>query len=355
MRSRFASWFTSSPPTVGVEIGARRVTAVSIGEHGGKPMVSAHATETLPEGLVAPALNQPNIADRAAVSTALGRVLSQIGGRPGRVALVVPDGAAKVSLVKFDKVPPKAEDLAQLIRWQVKKTVPFPLEQAQVTWTRGATDAAGGVEFVVAIARRDIIEEYEAVCQAANAQAGLVDLATLNLINLALLADPSLAGGAGSARGAGRANAAATAGVSDATDVAEVDPAGALPIDWLLVHVGADSSTVAIVRGAQVLFFRNRPSDAEGHLNDLVHQSAMYYEDRLGGPGFSRVLVTARDVPESQASEVEELYRGLAERSGDRVEVLDPRGAAGIAHGISPSPELLSALAAPVGVVLRET
>ena len=54
------------------------------------------------------------------------------------------------------------------------------------------------------------------------------------------------------------------------------------------------------------------------------------------------------------AVEVEELYRGLAERIGDRVEALDPRAAAGIAHGISPSPELLSALAAPVGVVLRE-
>jgi type IV pilus assembly protein PilM len=352
MKSRFASWFTSSPPTVGVEIGARRVTAVSMGEHGGKPMVAAHATEVLPEGLVAPALNQPNITDRAAVSAALGRVLSQIGGRPGRVALVVPDGAAKVSLVKFDKVPAKAEDLGQLIRWQVKKSVPFPLEQAQVTWTRGATDASGGVEFVVAIARRDIIEEYEAVCQAANAQAGLVDLATLNLINLALIGDPSLAGSA-SGIGAGRGNAGAAAqGVHDGSPA---DPAAALPIDWLLVHVGADSSTVAIVRGAQVLFFRNRPADAEGHLNDLVHQSAMYYEDRLGGPGFSRVLVAARDVPEAHATEVEELYRGLAERSGDRVEALDLGAAAGIAHGISPSPELLSALAAPVGVVLRET
>jgi hypothetical protein len=246
--------------------------------------------------------------------------------------------------VKFDKVPAKAEDLGQLVRWQVKKSVPFPIEQAQVTWTRGATDNAGGVEFVVAIARRDIIEEYEAACQAANVQAGLVDLATLNLINLALIGDPSLAG-------AGASSAAAKAqGVHDGSP----DPASALPADWLLVHVGADSSTVAIVRGAQVLFFRNRPADAEGHLNDLVHQSAMYYEDRLGGPGFSRVLVTARDVPESHAGEVEELYRSLAERVGDRVEALDPRAAAGIAHGISPSPELLSALAAPVGVVLRE-
>jgi Tfp pilus assembly PilM family ATPase len=334
-RSSFASWFASPPPTVGVEIAARRVTAAVVGDRAGQPLVTAHATERLPDGLVVPALNQSNITDRAAVAGAVGRVLAEVGGRSARVALVVPDGAAKVSLVRFDKVPPRAEDLAQLIRWQVKKSVPFPIDHAQVTWTRGA-DAAGRAEFLVAIARRDIIEEYEAACQAANTQAGLVDLATLNLINLALLSDPSLA--AVSPNGGARTSQDAAA-----------------PVDWLLVHVGADSSTIAIVRGAHVLFFRYRPADSEGHLSDLVHQTAMYYEDRLGGPGFSRVLVIARDVPDQLAAEVDHLYRGLAERIGDRVEALDVRGAAALADRIAPAPELLNALAAPVGLVLRET
>jgi type IV pilus assembly protein PilM len=342
-KTRALSWFASPPPSVGLEIAASRVTAVSIAEQGGRPMVMAHATERLPEGLVVPALNQPNITNRAAVTAAVNRVLGQIGGRPSRIALVIPDGAAKVSLVRFEKLPPKAEDLEQLIRWQVKKTVPFPIEQAQITWTRGATDATGAVEFVVSLARRDIIEEYEAVCQAANAQAGLVDLATVNLINLALLADPTL-------------SAAAAPTTPASTDAVATSLAGSSvnAIDWLLVHVGADSSTIAIVRGEQVLFFRNRPSDAEGRLSDLVHQTAMYYEDRLGGPGFSRVLVTARDVPDALVDEVDQLYRGLAERIGDRVEGLDVRGAAGLADRIQPAAELLSALAAPVGLVLRE-
>jgi len=336
--SRFAAWFASPPPSVGVEIAARRVTAVALGSHAGKPVVTAHATERLPDGLVVPALNQSNIVDRAAVTAAVGRVLAQIGGRPGRVALVVPDGVAKVSLVKFDKVPARADDLGQLIRWQVKKTVPFAIEQAQVSWTRATQDVAGGVEFLVSLARKDLIEEYEAVCLAAGAQPGLVDLATLNLINLALLADPSL-------DGPSREAAGLTPG----------DPAASGALDWLLVHVGADSSTIAIIRGAEVLFFRNRPADAEGHLSDLVHQTAMYYEDRLGGPGFSRVLVTPRDVPEALATEIDQLYRGLAERIGDRVEALDVRGAATLADRISPAPELLHALAAPVGLVLRGT
>jgi len=327
-RSGLQSWFTSPPPSIGVEIGAARVTAVAVTDQNGKPTVTAHATERLPAGAVVPSLNHPNIVDRATVAAAVGRVLGQLGQRVTRLALVIPDAATKVSLVKFDKLPAKADDLAQLMRWQVKKSVPFPIEQAQISWTAGTTDAAGGSEFVVVLARRDIIEEYESVCRVGNVHAGMVDLATFNLINLALASTPSL------------------------TPAAEITPGE--PQDWLLVHVAADSSTIAIIRGARLLFFRNRPSDAEGRLSDLVHQTAMYYEDRLGGPGFSRVLVTARDVPPEAASEVEQLYRGLAERAGDRVEALDLRGAAPLSDRIAPGPELLQALAAPVGAVLRE-
>jgi type IV pilus assembly protein PilM len=322
------SWFTSPAPSIGVEIGAARVTAVAMTDQGGKPVVTAHATERLPEGAVVPSLNHANIADRATVAAVVGRVLGQLGQRITRVALVIPDAATKVSLVKFDKLPAKADDLAQLVRWQVKKSVPFPIEQAQVSWSAGPTDASGGSEFVVVLARRDIIEEYEAVCRVGSVHAGIVDLATFNLINLALAANPALSSALENTQGA--------------------------PQDWLLVHVAADSSTIAIVRGSRLLFFRNRPADAEGRLSDLVHQTAMYYEDRLGGPGFSRVLVTARDVPAEAAAEVEQLYRGLAERAGDRVDALDLRGAAPLSDRIAPGPELLQALAAPVGAVLRE-
>ena len=148
------SWFTSPPPSIGVEIGAARVTAVAITDQGGKPVVTAHATERLPAGALVPSLNHANIADREAVAGAVGRVLGQLGQRITRIALVIPDAATKVSLVKFDKLPAKADDLAQMVRWQVKKSVPFPIEQAQVSWSAGPTDATGGSEFVVVLARR---------------------------------------------------------------------------------------------------------------------------------------------------------------------------------------------------------
>jgi Tfp pilus assembly PilM family ATPase len=62
------------------------------------------------------------------VVDALRRALERTGLRSvGRVALVVPDSVARVTLLTFDKLPPKASDLDQLIRWQLKKATPFPI------------------------------------------------------------------------------------------------------------------------------------------------------------------------------------------------------------------------------------
>jgi type IV pilus assembly protein PilM len=317
-RAVLPRWLSSPPPTVGLEFAPRRVTAVSVARARGGAVVAAHATESLPAGALVPALNAHNVADRAAVEAAVSRVLAAVG-RPHRVGVVLPDSVAKVSLVRFDQAPAKASDLDALIRWQVRKAVPFPLERAQLTWTDGVTLPEGGREAVVALMRRDIVEEYEAVCAAAGAHAGLVDLASFNLVNLALLSDlgPVLSG------------------------------AG----DWLLVHVTSDYSTLAIVRGDRLVLYRNRLADAEGHLADLVHQTAMYYEDRLGGTGFSRVLVAGREEDLAGAGDLRTALEG---RLRSPVEPLDLRRTAALADRIDAPADLLAALSAPVGLVLRE-
>ena len=55
-------------------------------------------------------------------------------------------------------------DLDQLIRWQVKKSTPFPVDDACLTYTAGA-NYAGGREFIVVVSRRETIREYEGVCE----------------------------------------------------------------------------------------------------------------------------------------------------------------------------------------------
>jgi len=312
--SFLASLREASGPSVAVELAGHRVSAASLEWRGGRPVVAAHAIEPLPPGALVPSLTADNVHDRAAVAAALGRVFDRLGGHPRRIGLVVPDLVAKVSLVRFEKVPPGAQDLEQLVRWQVRKTAPFPIEEAQVSYVP-ALRAEDGQEFVVSLARRHVIEEYEQVCADAGAHAGIVDLATFDVINAVL------AGGA-----------APTA-------------------DWLLVNVAADSASIAIVRGEHLIFFRNRAADTDGTLADLVHQTAMYYEDRLKGGGFARILLAGGGHP---AAEVDQVRRSLEERLTTPVEMVDPRTAAALTDRIIAAPALLDTLAPLVGMLLRE-
>jgi type IV pilus assembly protein PilM len=315
--NRRGSWFSSPPPSVAVEIGAGRVTAVVLGTVDGAPAVTAQATERLPDGLVAPSLTTPNLTDKAAVAAAVARVLQSVGVSRGRVAVVVPDGAAKVSVVRFEKVPSKAEDLAQLVRWQVRKSVPFPPEQSQVSWTPGVADA-NGVDYVVTVARQDIVADYEQAVAAAGVQVGLVDLATFNLMNLLLAGDPAAARG-----------------------------------DWLLVNVTPDASTMLIVRDGALLLFRHRPIDGDGSLADLGHQTSMYYEDRLNGQGLARAVLAARDLGAGTLGDLQALGQALEQRLGKAVVEIDPRALVRIAAESTSGGER-AAIAAPIGILLRE-
>jgi type IV pilus assembly protein PilM len=315
--ARLPSFLVSPPPSVGVEIAADRVTAVSIAKQGGGWIVAGHGTERLAPGVVTPALNAGNVHDRPALAAAIRSAFDKLGARPRRVALVVPDTAAKLSLLRFEKVPP-ASDLDQLIRWQVRKAAPFKPEDAQISWVPAAPVAGGGREYLVTMARRDIVESYMTACADAGAAAGAVDLASLNLINAAL------ASGAGGT------------------------PAG----DWLVVHVASDYATLAIVRNGELIFFRTRQLSADGDLADVVHQTAMYHEDRLGGEKFARVVLSG--VAMRGVEVTERVRRGLEERMGVRVEQLDFRGSAAIRDRIAAAPELLDTLAPAIGILLRE-
>jgi type IV pilus assembly protein PilM len=302
-------------PDIALEIEAAHVSAVRLTWRGGDATIAAHAHEPFAPGLVTPSLATTNISDMPAVARAIAQALSRLGVRARRVALVVPDTVAKVSLVRFETVPPKRDDLHELVRWQIKKTAPFPIEDAVVTFTPGAALAGGGQEFVVAAARRDNIAQYEQVCALAGVHAGLVDLSTFSILN-GVLASRTI-------------------------------PAG----DWLLVHVTATYTTLTVIRDGHLILFRNRVDDAEGTLADLVHQTSMYYEDRLQGAGFGRVLLAGGAAGVGGAAG---LRQNLEERLGLTVEPVDPRAAAALVDRINASPELLDTLAPLVGILVRE-
>src|SRR5262249_40621641 len=142
----------TSGPTVAVEVAAHQVSAAGIEYRSGTAIVSAHATEPLPPGALVPSLTANNVHNRQVVVDGIRRGPER-PGRPGRIVLALPDLIAKVSFVRFEQPPSRPADLDQLVRWQVRKTAPFAVEDAQVSFAPGIK-ATDGQEFVVALARR---------------------------------------------------------------------------------------------------------------------------------------------------------------------------------------------------------
>jgi type IV pilus assembly protein PilM len=312
--SLFASWLASPPPDAAIEIAPERVSVAVVAARSRGLVVQAYASEPLPPGTVVASLTSLNVHNRPLVSAALRTALDRASIRPRRVALVIPDLTAKVSLVRFDTIPARREDLDQLVRWQVKKASPFPIEEAVVTWTPAARHADNSAEFLVVSARRDIVAEYEAVCNEAKVYAGLVDVSTLGILNLLL-------GG---------------------SDVPQAD--------WLVVHLRPDYTSIVIMRGEHVIFFRNRPEGDQASIADLVHQTAMYYQDRLQGQRFARVFLGGSG---RVGGAVDSARTNLEERLGVSVEPIDPSQTATLTDRIAITPDLMDVLGPLVGMAFR--
>ena len=311
--SILASWLASPPLEAALEISPAAVSVAVLGGRSSSPVVQGYAVEPLPPGAVTPSLTSGNISDPDTVARAVSSACQSLGLKPKRIALVIPDVAAKVSLVKFEQTPPKREDLNQLIRWQVKKSTPFPVDDACLTYTTGAR-SANGSEFVVVIARREIVREYESVCERVGIEAGLIDISTFGVINLFLSSNLGAAG------------------------------------DWLVVHMRPEYTSIAILRRDDLLFFRNRAEGDAEALEDVVHQTAMYYQDRLEGRGFSRILLGG--IGRLQG-EVDLARRNLEARMGTVVEPIDPTRGAALTDRIHATPELMATLSPLVGMLLR--
>ena len=144
--------------------------------------LAAVAKANLAENAVMPSLKPGNLADRVAVLAALRRVLEQVAGRaPGRNAdltLIIPDAAVRVLLLDFDTLPTKLSEALPIVRFRLKKLVPFEAEDAMVSFQVMSTTRSVVRVLAVAIPR-DVLSEYETLAREAGYEPGAVLPSTL--------------------------------------------------------------------------------------------------------------------------------------------------------------------------------
>lgn len=157
--------------------------------------LSAVARIHLAEGAVAPGLKPGNVVDRAGVVAAIREALDQIGERSNtrdaNVTVVIPDSAVRVLLLDFESLPSRAAEALPLVRFRLKKLLPFDADDAMVTYQ--VMSSSKSIVRVLAVAiPRDVLTEYESAVREAGFEPGAVLPSTLACLAAADATEPIL-------------------------------------------------------------------------------------------------------------------------------------------------------------------
>jgi type IV pilus assembly protein PilM len=116
--------------------------------------------------------------------------LGSLGGRSRDVIALLPDAAVRVVLLDFEALPSNRQEAEAVVRFRLKKSLPFDVEKAKVSYH--AQSANGAVRVVAAVALNSVVEEYESVFVEAGYSPGVVLPSMLAALGVAKADRPTL-------------------------------------------------------------------------------------------------------------------------------------------------------------------
>ena len=181
-----------SKAKLGSQPGARPPAAVEVAPEGvlaaaspgpGQPPV--YAFVQLPPGALVPGIGEPNLRAAEAIANAIRSALGQVSPRTRSVTLVLPDTVVRVFVPDFDSLPGKAAEAISVLRFRLRKMVPFDVEHAGLSY-QVLTQSKTECKVLAAVLPGPILTEYEVAVRAAGYEPGAVlpsSLAALEAID----------------------------------------------------------------------------------------------------------------------------------------------------------------------------
>ena len=240
-KTKLASQPGGRPP-VAVELSDRGVLAASIP---GPEQPPVYAFEPLPPNALIPDIAEKNLRSPEVVAAAIRTALGQVSPRTHSITLVLPDTVVRVFVLDFDSLPSRADEAIPVIRFRLRKMVPFDVEHAGLSY-QVLVETRNECKVLAAVLPGQVLQEYEDAIRQAGYEPGAV-LPT----SLAALA---------------------------AIDSEE-------PV--LAANLGELALTTSITHGQDLLLYRtlDLPLDANQRLQEVqrgIAVAAAYYEDKLG-------------------------------------------------------------------------
>jgi hypothetical protein len=178
---RIALWLDAMPyASLAIEVAPERVAAARWSRAGS---LDGFAVEALPAGAVVPSAVEANIVNGAAVKAAVATACDRLRARDEDVALILPDTVIRVFVQHFEEFPRSADEAVPMLRWKLKKSVPFEADETLISYMRQAPRESG-IDVVTALARLRIIREYESLVEGVGLRPGVVMSSSLAAISL---------------------------------------------------------------------------------------------------------------------------------------------------------------------------
>jgi type IV pilus assembly protein PilM len=206
-----------------------------------------YAFASLPVGVLIPGIDEPNLRMPEVVAEAIRMALDQVSPPTSAVTLVLPDTAVRVFVLDFDSLPAKAEEATPVIRFRLRKMVPFDVEHAGVSY-QVLAQSQTECRVLAAVLPGPILAEYESAVRAAGYEPGAVLPSSLAVLETADLMEAVLA-----------------------------------------VNLSGQGMTTLIVNGQDLLLYRtiDLPQGIAERIAEIrrgIAVAAAYYEDKLGAP-----------------------------------------------------------------------
>ena len=171
----------------GFEVGQRMLRAVVLKKGGTRPGIAWASQVELPAGLLLNSFTEPNITDVPSFVSLAGRLVQQAGRRVSRINVALPDHVSRVSILEFDSLQGKKDEVEQMLRWRLKKLLPFDVEQAAMRYQYLGEFQSNDKDqhrFLVSIIKSDILSQYELAFREAGLKPLAIDLSSFCVWNL---------------------------------------------------------------------------------------------------------------------------------------------------------------------------
>jgi type IV pilus assembly protein PilM len=268
--------FDPEPPGVGVEFRPEEVVIARFDE-GGRGEMDLCLRAPIPSGVIDFSMLRPNLLEPEALAAFLKKLFDEAGVKGGRIGLTLPDMLARISVVELASAPRSRAEAIELLRFRLKKSLPFDAAEARLSYQVVSGVPAMSVaspSFLTGIMHDEVATQYESLFADLGFHVGVIETSSLSLLKLW---EPV------------------------------VSSTLAPDQDYFFLNLEETYFTVSLVRNrsqlvlvrtvghrsaspdSEALDFRERPSyEAEGLLRELL-PTFIYYQEKLGGSSLARV------------------------------------------------------------------